>query len=79
MALNFSEIFLILVVILLVLGVGQLPAIAEMIGRARNGDGDRAVDVTPPRPAIDPGTRAPDAESIKGPVEDAELVDSSAS
>ena len=84
MGLNLSEIILVIVVIVLVLGFGQLPAIAEAIGKFRrdalkpktDGPQKGAVDITP-EPAkgeLSPEP-APDAADIQGPVEDAELID----
>ncbi|MEL6182016.1 MAG: twin-arginine translocase TatA/TatE family subunit [Myxococcota bacterium] len=73
LGLNVSEILLIILVMVLVFGIGQLPSVAEAIGRSRHSDDD-AVDVTPSLQGTS-GPKAPDLESIQGPVEDAELVD----
>ena len=83
MGLNLSEIILVVIVIALVIGFGQLPAVAEAIGRFRRDalqGGKGTVNITPDqdqREASLPPQRAPDSSTIQGPVEDAELIEPS--
>lgn len=76
MGVNGAEIFIIVVILIVIFGLGRLGDIGEAIGRMRRrsvGPAEEgAIDVSPaPRkPAPEPGD-----DSLHGPTEDAELID----
>lgn len=75
MGFNSGEIVLIIIIVVLVFGIGRLGRIGEAIGKMREGlaQGEAAAPAEPPRP----GNAAPTTDDIRGPVEDAEVVDRS--
>ena len=65
---------LIIVVVAIVFGIGRLGSIGEAIGRLRDRMGPAGHDAVTSPKVQSPGG-APTADEIRGPVEDAELVD----
>ena len=82
------EFFVILVIVVILFGVGKLPAVLGQMGKglkafkdgAKNGDDDDSVDVTPEAPEEEPKALDEAAPTVESPdVEEAQEVVADAS
>jgi TatA/E family protein of Tat protein translocase len=69
--LGFSELIIILVIVLIIFGAGRLPQIGEGIGKALKGF---KKEVNEPLPPMDPNAQQPATGQAPAPVEEAKVV-----
>jgi len=73
MGVNGAELFIIIVILFVIFGLGRLGDIGESIGKMRRRAlGPEAIDVSPTSKR---GAQAQPVDNLHGPTEDAELVD----